>query len=143
MIRSSFANHKNKVQILVQFHNNQEFMQNNFSFKGSLKCLDKKLTKPFCYFFCAMLVSYAGIILFMELYFSDQRLYFIQYVLLTVFMHAQAFQILAYSKLIRFQLELFNSIATEDLDQKGEEKFRRTLLLIFEFSDQTNKTFSS
>lgn len=143
MIRSSFANHDSRIAILDQFHNNQAFMRNNFSFSESLKCLDKKVTKHFVYFYCPMLLSYAGIFVGMEVFFPDRQIYYFEYVMLTVFIHAQAFQLLAYSKLVRFQLKLFNLIKTEELDQHGEEKFRKTILLIFEFAEKVNKTFAA
>lgn len=143
MIRSSFVNHDSRIAILDQFHNNQAFMRNNFSFSESLKCLDKKVTKHFVYFYFPMLLSYAGIFVGMEVFFPDRQIYYFEYVMLTVFIHAQAFQLLAYSKLIRFQLKLFNLIITEKLDQNGEEKFRKTILLIFEFAERVNKTFAA
>lgn len=90
-----------------------------------------------------MFFSYAGIIYCMELFLPGHEFYCAQYVMLTFIIHAQAFQILVYSKMIRFQLTLFNSIKTEELDMQKQENFEKALLLIFNFAEKVNETFSA
>lgn len=131
------------MEILYQFHRNQEFMLKFYSPRKSTESIHESVTKHFYYFFSAMLASYAAIVVTFRIYWPDWKLYCVQYVVMTFIIHAQSFQILAYSKLIRFQMKLFNSIATEKLSFKGQEEFRSSLLLIFEFVQKVNNTFSA
>lgn len=118
-------------------------MLKNFSFQeGVVKSLNKSDTKHFLYFFSAMLGSYAGIAITLRIWWPDLKFYCAQYVVLTFIIHAQSYQILAYSKLIRFQLKEFNNIVIEQLELKGQESLRKKLLKIFEFVEKVNKTFS-
>lgn len=131
------------MDILFEFHKNQEFMLRKFSARESTESLSKSVKKFFCCFFFLMLGSYAGITVTFWIIWPDFKLWCAQYVVMTFIIHAQSFQILAYSKLIHFQLKIFNVIAIEKLDLKGQEDFRKTLLTIHEFSEKVNRTFAA
>lgn len=131
------------MEILSLFHKNQDFMLTNFSSQKSTESVDKSVTKHFFYFFSAMLVSYTGMTVCCLIFWPNLKFWCAQYVVMKIVIHAQTFQILAYSKLIRFQLELFNEIATDQLDLNEQENFRKTLFMIFDFAEKVNKTFSA
>lgn len=139
----SIKHHNDKISSLYQFQNNQDFILKNFSLVEEPKSLEKCITIFFIQYFCVMLASYIGIIICMGTFLPDEKLYCAQYVVLTFVIHAQSFQILAYSKLITFQLKLFNAIDTKQLDKIGQKKFKNTLFSVFEFADKVNRIFSA
>lgn len=130
------------MAILTQFHKNFEFIQKRFFPLKNPKSLNKSVSIQFCCLFSVLLISSIGIIICMQLYFPDEKLYSLQYIMLTVLVQAQSFQILAYSKLIRFQLKLLTSIAAESLDLNGQESLRKAFLMVFDCAEKINEIFS-
>lgn len=143
MLFTSSANHVNKIEILDQFRKNQNYIKFNFPMDDRSQNLKKCVTKLFLRFFTAMLFSYIGVAFCTLLFFPEGKLYCAQYILLTAFIHAQSFQIFAYSKMISFQLKHLNFVIFERFDVNAQEIFRKALMQVFTFVDQTNKTFSA